>query len=88
MHFEVFPDDHSVNLSAQRPKRVYDILKAHYLALISRKHALLQHSNAPACTSNVTKSKLEETEGLKVLPHLDYCPDMTSYIPDPTTPDL
>jgi transposase len=44
--------------------------------MIRRNQVLLQHDNAPAHTSRVAKRKIEELDGVEVLPHPPYSPDL------------
>ncbi|CAF2346816.1 unnamed protein product [Rotaria sp. Silwood2] len=53
---------------------VYNVLKQRYPTLMRRERALLQHDNAPAHRANLTKKKLDELDGVEVLPHPAYSP--------------
>lgn len=78
LHFELLPDGLAVNaqLYSEQLQRVYDILKARYPALVNRKRALLQHDNAPAHIARMTQQKISELDGMEVLPHPAYSPDL------------
>ncbi|CAF3284141.1 unnamed protein product [Rotaria sp. Silwood2] len=78
VHFELVPDGRAVNaeLYSEQLERVYNVLKQRYPTLIRRKRAILQHDNAPAHRANLTKEKLDELDGVKVLPHPAYSPDL------------
>ena len=76
--WELIPEGRAVdgNLYAKQLERVYDVLVKRYPALINRKRVFLQHDNAPAHKSKVVKSKLEELDGIELLPHPAYSPDL------------
>lgn len=78
VHFEFVPHGRAVDadLYSQQLERVYDVLKARYPALVNRQRALLQHDNAPAHRAIVTKEKLAHLQGIEVLPHPAYSPDL------------
>jgi histone-lysine N-methyltransferase SETMAR len=78
VHFELVPDGRAVNaeLYSKQLERVYNVLKQRYPTLIRRKLALLQHDNGPAHRANLTKKKLDELDGVEVLPHPTYSPDL------------
>ena len=78
VHFELVPNGQVVNadLYSEQLGRVYEVLKQKYPTLIRRKRALLQHDNAKPHTAKKTKEKLEEMDGLEVLPHPAYSPDL------------
>ena len=52
------------------------VLKQRYPTLIHQKRVLLQHDNASAHRANLTKEKLDELDGIEVLPHPSYSPDL------------
>lgn len=78
VHFELIPDGRAVNaeLYTEQLERVYNVLKQRYPTLIHQKRALLQHDNASAHRANLTKEKLDELDGIEVLPHPAYSPDL------------
>ncbi len=78
VHFELVPDGRAVNaeLYSEQLERVYNVLKQRYPTLIRRKRALLQHDNGPAHRANFTKEKLDELDGVEVLPHPAYSSDL------------
>ena len=78
MHFELLPDGRAVSaeLYSEQLERVYNILKQRYPTLIHQKRALLQHDNASAHRANLTKEKLDELDGIEVLPHPSYSPHL------------
>ena len=78
LHFELVPDGHAVDadLYTQQLDRVYAVLRDRYPALINRKHVLLQQDNAPAHRAKLTQQKIQELEGIELLPHPAYSPDL------------
>lgn len=77
LHFEFIQAGRSVDakLYCEQLDRVYEELRRRYPALINRKGVLMQQDNAPAHRAKLTQSKLEELEGVEVLPHPPYSPD-------------
>lgn len=71
LDFELLPDGQTINAEyyCQQLDRVYNIVKEKYPALINRKHALLQHDNAPPHRAKLTQQKIKELDGFEVLPH-------------------
>lgn len=78
VHWELVPDGTAVdgNLYAAQLQRVYEALSTRYPALVNRGRAILQHDNAPAHTSRTVKQKIMELQGIEVLPHPAYSPDL------------
>jgi len=78
VHFELVPNGRAINaeLYCQQLERVYDKLKEVYPTLVSRKRALFQQDNAKPHTAKKTKKKFEELDGVEVLPHPAYSPDI------------
>jgi histone-lysine N-methyltransferase SETMAR len=78
LHFELVPHGRAVNaeLYTQQLDCVYEVLKSRYPALVNRRCALLQHDNAPAHRARLTKAKIQELEGVELLPHPAYSPDV------------
>ena len=78
VHLELIPDGRAVNakLYTKQLERVYNVLKRRYPTLIHQKRALLQYDNASAHRANLTKEKLDELDGIEVLPHPAYSPDL------------
>ena len=78
MHFKLVPDGKSLNsqLYTQQLSRIYQVLQQRYPALINRNQALLQHDGAPAHRSKKTKQDIEKLEGIELLPHPAYSPDL------------
>ena len=74
VNFELVPDGGVVNaeLHSEQSERVYNLLRQCYTTVIRRKRALLQDDNAPAHRTNLTKEKLDELDGVEVLPHPTY----------------
>ncbi|CAM4771115.1 unnamed protein product [Rotaria magnacalcarata] len=78
VHFELVPDGRAVDaeLYSEQLERVYNILMQCYPTLIRQERAPLQHDNAPAHRANLTKEKLGELDGIEVLSHPAYSPDL------------
>jgi histone-lysine N-methyltransferase SETMAR len=52
------------------------VLLEKYPALVNRKRVLLQQDNAHPHTTKKTLQKIEELEGIKLLPHPAFSPDL------------
>ena len=78
IHFELVPNGRTVNSSlyCEQLHRVYEILCNRYPALVNRNAVLLQQDNAKPHTSRVTRQKIEELNGIELLPHPPYSPDL------------
>jgi histone-lysine N-methyltransferase SETMAR len=78
VHWELVPDGRAIdgNLYADQLQRVLDALSTRYPALLNRGRAILQHDNAPAHTSRRVKQKIQELQGIEVIPHPAYSPDL------------
>ena len=78
IYFELLRDGRAVNgpLYAEQLDRVHQVLRTRYPALVNRNQVLLQHDNAPAHTSRVTRAKIQELDGVELLPHPAYSPDI------------
>ena len=51
-------------------------MKRRYPGLVNRKRVLLQQDNAPAHRATLMRNKIEELDGIDVLPHPPYSPDL------------
>ena len=80
VYWELVPDGRAIDahLYSQQLQHVYESLRHRYPALINRKRVLLQHDNAPAHWSHLVQQTLAELQGIEVLPHLAYSPDIAS----------
>lgn len=78
IHYEFVKNGRAVNaeLYSEQLGRVYEILSSRYPALVNRNRVLLQHDNAPAHRARLTQEKIQELEGIEVLPHPAYSPDL------------
>jgi [histone H3]-lysine36 N-dimethyltransferase SETMAR len=78
LHFELVPEGRAMNseLYCEQLDRMYTVLKEKYPALVNRKHVLFQQDNARPHTSRRTLQKLDEFDGVKLLPHPAYSPDL------------
>jgi histone-lysine N-methyltransferase SETMAR len=55
---------------------MYTVLLDKYPALVNRKRMLLQQDNASPHTEKKTLQKIEELEGIELLPHPAFSPDL------------
>jgi histone-lysine N-methyltransferase SETMAR len=78
LHFELVPNGRAINaeLYCEQLDRVYDALVEKYPSLVRRKRALFQQDNAKPHTARKTSNKFEELDGVEVLPHPAYSPDV------------
>lgn len=76
IHFELVPEGRAINaeLYSQQLERMYGALGERYPALLhrNRKRVLLQQDNARPHTAHLTQEKIEELEGIELLPHTPY----------------
>ncbi|XP_029643946.1 histone-lysine N-methyltransferase SETMAR-like [Octopus sinensis] len=56
--------------------QMYAIVQQKYLALVSRKRILLQQDNTRPDTAQTTRNKLQELEGINLMPHPAYSPNL------------
>lgn len=78
LYFEVLPHGRSINaeLYCQQLERVYEKLKEKYPALINRGLALFHQDNAKPHTARLTKEKFKQMDGVVILPHPPFSPDL------------
>lgn len=78
IHFELVPNGRAVTaqLYIEQLQRMYEILATKYPALINRKRAVLQQDNARPHVARQTINKITELEGIELLPHPPYSPDL------------
>ena len=78
IHFELIQNGLAITseVYSQQLDRMYVALYQKYPALINRKRALLLQDNAKPHTAKQTKEKLEELDGIELLPHPAYSPDL------------
>jgi histone-lysine N-methyltransferase SETMAR len=55
---------------------MYTVLLEKYPALVNRNRVLLQQDNARPHTAKKTLQKIEELEGIELLPHPTFSPDL------------
>ena len=79
IHFELVKDGQAVNsqLYSQQLERMYAALQKFYPPVTNRRCGLLLQDNAPAHTARRTKKKIEELDGIQLLPHPAYSPDFS-----------
>jgi hypothetical protein len=61
---------------SQQLEKMYTVLLEKYPALMNRKGVLLQQGNARPQTAKKTLQKIEEVEGIDLLPHPVFIPDL------------
>jgi histone-lysine N-methyltransferase SETMAR len=66
----------NVEVYSQQLEKMYTVLLKNYPALVNRKHVLLQQDNARPQTAKKTLQKIEELEGIELLPHPTFSPDL------------
>lgn len=78
IHHEFVPDGTTINsdLYCEQLDRVYAKLSQLYPALVNRKGVLFQQDNARPHTSRQTKEKFKNLDGVELLPHPPYSPDL------------
>lgn len=78
IHHEFVPHGTTINsdLYCIQLDRVYAKLSQLYPALVNRKGVLLQQDNARPHTSRQTKEKFKNLDGIGLLPHPPYSPDL------------
>jgi histone-lysine N-methyltransferase SETMAR len=72
------PDGRTINAEvySQQLEKMYTVLPENYPALVNRKRVLLQQDNASSHTAKETLQKIEELEGIELLPHPAFSPDL------------
>jgi histone-lysine N-methyltransferase SETMAR len=72
------PDGHTINAEvySQQLEKMYTVLLVKYPALVNRKCVLLQQDNARPHMVKKTLQKIEELEGIELLPHPAFSPDL------------
>jgi hypothetical protein len=72
------PDGRTINaeVHSQQVEKMYTVLFEKYPALVNRKRVLLQQDNARPHTAKKTLQKMEELEGIELLPHPAYSLDL------------
>lgn len=78
IHFEVLPEGQTITaeLYSAQLDRMYQQLAIKYPALVNRKRVLLQQDNARPHTARVTQNKITQLEGIEILPHPAFSPDL------------
>jgi len=57
-------------------ERMYAVLGERYPAIVNRKRVILQQDNVHQHTSKMTMNKIKELDGIELLPHPSYIPDL------------
>jgi hypothetical protein len=72
------PDGRTINAEvySQQLEKMYKVLLENYPALVNRKRVLLQQDNARPHTAKKTLQKIEDLEGIELLPHPAFSPDL------------
>jgi histone-lysine N-methyltransferase SETMAR len=70
IYYELVPDGRTINAEvySQQLEKMYTVLLEKYPALVNRKRVLLQQDNARPHTAKKILKKLEELEGIELLP--------------------
>ena len=55
---------------------MYAVLRKHYPAIVNRKRVVVQQDNARSHTQKMTMDKIKEFDGIELLPHPPYSPDL------------
>ena len=78
IYFGFVPNGRAVDaeLYSEQIERVYEILRLKYPALVNRKLVLYQHDDAPAHRARLTRDKIRTLDGIEILPHPPYSPDI------------
>jgi histone-lysine N-methyltransferase SETMAR len=78
IYYELMPDGRTINteMYSQQLEKMYTVLLQKYPALVNRKRVLLQQDNARSHTAKKTLQKIEELEGIELLPHPAFSPDL------------
>jgi hypothetical protein len=66
----------NVEVYFQQLEKMYMVLLEKYPALVNQKCVLLQQDNARPHTAKKTLQKIEELEGIELLPHSDFSPHL------------
>jgi [histone H3]-lysine36 N-dimethyltransferase SETMAR len=78
IHFELIPGGRAINaeMYSQQLEQMYGALGERYPALVNGKRVLLQQNNALPHTAHLTQEKIEDLEGIELLPHPAYSQDL------------
>lgn len=79
IYYELIPDGRNINsdIYCTQLQHMYEALSVKYPAVINRKRGLLIQDNARAHTSKQTREKIESLDGIEILPHPPYSPDIS-----------
>jgi histone-lysine N-methyltransferase SETMAR len=72
------PGGRTINVEVyfQQLEKMYMVLLEKYRALVNQKHVLLQQDNVRPYMAKKTLQKIEELEGIELLPHPTFSPDL------------
>ena len=78
IHYELIPGGRTINsdLYSEQLRKVCQVVRERYPALVNRRRLLLQHDNARPHTSRTTRRAIQELGCIQVLPHPAYSPDL------------
>jgi hypothetical protein len=78
IYYKLVPDGRTINAEvySQQLEKMYTGLLEKYPVLVNRKLVLLQQDNARPHTVKKTLQKIEELEGIELLPHPALSPDL------------
>jgi histone-lysine N-methyltransferase SETMAR len=78
IYYELVPDGRTINAEvySQQLEKMYTVLLDKYPALVNLKRVLLQEENARPRTAKKTLQDIEELEGIELLPHPAFTPNL------------
>jgi [histone H3]-lysine36 N-dimethyltransferase SETMAR len=76
--FDLLPHGQTINSEyyCDLLERMYAVLRERYPAIVNRKRVILQQDNARPHTSKMTMDKIKNLDGIEILPHPPYSPDL------------
>jgi hypothetical protein len=78
IYYKFVPDGRTINaeVCSQQLEKMYTVLLEKYPSLVNRKSVLLQQDSPRPHTAKKTLQKIEELEGIELLPHPALSPDL------------
>ena len=79
IYFELVPNGVGItaDIYSEQLEKVYAVLAQRYPALINRGKILIQQDNARPHVARKTRQTIENLDGIELLPHPAYSPDLT-----------
>jgi histone-lysine N-methyltransferase SETMAR len=85
VYYELVPDGRMINMEvySQQLEKMYTVLLEKDPVLVNQKHVLLQQDNACSHMVKKTLQRIEELEGIELLPHPAFSTDLepSDYLP-------